>query len=444
MDRVTARGEALRILLEVEKGKFAQNLIDKSLNQGDWKEEDKRLLNELVLGVIRQRGLLDWLLARFVQEGREKLDKVVLNILRLGLYQKKFLRKIPDYALTSESVNLAKKIRGKKEAGFINAILRNFLRNEDKIVLPDESKDPVLSIAIRFSHPAWLVKKWLEQFGLETTRSLCQFNNQVPPLTIRANTLKTGREALKKELEKEGYRLESTQFSPEGLRVLGDGNIFRHPLFGWGFFYVQDESAMLVSHFLAPRKEEFIIDFCSAPGGKTTHLASLMKGEGKILALDIKREKLEKVKENCQRLGIKNVKTLVFSEENLTKIRKKPEAILLDVPCSNFGVLRRRVEAKWRITPEKILELKKEQLKLLERGAALLKKGGRLIYSTCTLTPEENEEVIKEFLEGNRDFTVDKSSPLFLKRFQTRDGFIRLYPDSFCMDKVFMAKLVKH
>lgn len=444
MRELTVRGEALKILVEVEKGKFAQGLIDDIFNRGDWEEKDRRLLNELVLGVIRQKGLIDWILNQLVKQNIEGLDSHLLNILRLGIYQKKFLKKIPDYAIVSECVDLAKSSGRKKEADFINAILRNFLRDTPKIVFPDKFKEPALNLAIKFSHPRWLVERWLKRFGLEKTELLCEFNNQVPPLTIRVNTLKTDRHTLQKKLEKEGCKIKPTEFSPEGLRLLSGANIFQHPLFYSGFFQVQDESAMLVSHLFSPKKGEFIVDLCSAPGGKTTHLANLMRDEGEILALDVKQEKLEKVKENSQRLGIKSIKTLLLRGENISSLKRNPEAILLDVPCSNLGVLRRRVEARWRIKPQKIKELKKKQLELLMESAAVLKKGGRLIYSTCTITPEENEEVVTEFVKNSKQIKIDKDCPLFLKQFQGRDGFIRLYPESFDMDKVFMAKLVKN
>ncbi len=453
MRKISVREEALRILIEVEKGSFAQDLIDRNFKQKDWPQKDRGLLNELVLGVIRQKGLLDWILGSLSKYRLENLDRRLLNILRLGIYQKRFLSRIPDYALVSESVNLARLSGGKKAADFTNAVLRNYLRYADKIVFPDESRDLALNFSVRFSHPEWLLKRWIKRFGIEKTRLLCQFNNQLPPLTIRANTLKIARGELKNKLEKAGFRLELTKYAPEGLIVLGGGNIFRQQSFNSGFFQAQDESAMLVSHLLSPRKGEFIIDLCSAPGGKTTHLAGLMEDQGEILALDIKREKLARVEENCQRLGLNCIKTLLLRGEDLKDLKRKPEAVLLDAPCSNLGVLRRRVEAKWRITPQKIKELKKQQLKLLKRSASLLKKGGRLVYATCTITPEENEEVIGEFLEGNRYFSIDKTCPSFLKEFQGDEGFIRLdshitdlgpgmYP-LFSMDKAFMVKLVK-
>jgi len=440
----TVRKEALKILLEVEKGKFAQNLIDESLGRDDWQEKDRRLLNELVLGVIRQKGLIDWLLGHFVKQDLKNLEPYFLNILRLGIYQKKFLTKVPDYALVSECVNLAKVSRRKKAADFVNAVLREFLRKENKITFPDEADDLALHLSVKFSHPRWLIERWIKQFGVKDTKLLCENNNQIPPLTIRVNTLKIDRNTLKERLEKEGFKVEYTNFAPEGLKILSGNNIFRHRLFHSGFFQVQDESAMLVSYLLEPQEGEFIIDVCSSPGGKATHLAGLMNDRGEILALDIKQKKLEKVKENSQRLGIRSVKTLLLRGENLSSLRRNPGAILLDVPCSNLGVLRRRIEARWRIMPQRIRDLKKQQLKLLKESFAVLQKGGRLVYSACTITPEENEEVVTEFIKNNNNVSVDKNCPSFLKSFQGEDGFIRLYPESFDMDKVFMAKLLRN
>ncbi len=438
------RKEALRILLEVDKGKFAQSLIDGSLSRDDWPERDRRLLNEIVLGIIRQKGLIDWILGRFVKQGLKKIEPELLNILRIGVYQRKFLARIPDYAIVSECVNLAKVSGKRKAADFINAVLREFLRKEDEIIFPDKSDNLSLYLSVKFSHPRWLIERWLGQFGGEKTKQLCEADNRVPPLIIRANTFKMDREALKKKLEEEGFRVEITSFAPEGLKILNGSNILRHQFFYSGFFQVQDESAMLVSYLLAPRDGELIVDVCSSPGGKATHLASLMNDRGEILALDVSREKLKKVEDNFKRLGITCIKTLLLRGENIQSLRIKPDAILLDAPCSNLGVLRRRVEVRWRITPQQIKNFQKQQLKLLGESAEVLKKGGRLVYSTCTVTAEENEKVISGFLKNDKRFSVDKTCPSFLKRFQSSDGSIRLYPESDDMDKIFMVKLVKN
>jgi len=432
---------ALEILQRIEvTSSYADKLLETALKKESFSLRDRALIVELVNGVTRWRGRLDWILNRLVEGGINKLTPWIRNILRLGLYQILFLNQIPTFAATDESVKLAKKYGHEGTARLVNAVLRRAIREASQIKYPLISEDPVTHIASFYSHPAWIVRRWVERFGIEETILLCQTNNLRPPLSVRVNLLKTSPLQLKERLEKEGVKAKPGRYTSQSLILEGAPPLEESPSFQEGLFQVQDESSVLVGLLLDPQKGEKVIDLCSAPGGKATHLAELMGDEGSIIAVEPKLSRLILLKKNCERLGIKKVYPCLG---NGRYFQTRPvDRVLVDVPCSGTGVLARRADLRWRLREGSFITLKKLQRELLFQAAILVKNGGVVVYSTCSIEPEENEEVIMEFLDTHPSFTVEKVDLLPSEIVDAR-GFLRTFPHLHGIDGVFAARLRK-
>lgn len=407
---------------------------------------DRAFITELVYGSLRWRGRIDWIINQFSRIPTNRLDSRILNIIRLGVYQLLFLTKVPPFAAVNESVKLAELCGHRGKVGFVNANLRAIERGQDRIEYPDIERDPELHISVVYSHPLWMVKRWLKSFGLRGTIDLCKSNNEAPPLTIRTNALKVSREELFKELKKNVKEISLTPCSPEGIEMRGASDITVLSPFERGWFQIQDEASQLISHVLAPKPGQRVLDTCAAPGGKTTHLAQLMENKGEIFALDINASRLTLLEENCKRLGITNVK--VFNQDASLPLgfTEKFHRILVDAPCSSMGVLRRNPDSKWKKREEDVVSLKRLQLNILNNLADYLKEDGILVYSTCTITPEENEEVIDDFLVGHPEFALDSISdvlPAGCSRLVNNRGGFQSYPHLHNMDGFFAARLRK-
>jgi 16S rRNA (cytosine967-C5)-methyltransferase len=412
MNGQNPRQIAARVLSQRRtNGEFVEDLLERALAGAQISPADRGLCQEIVYGVVRWQSTLDWLIARKTN-GREQKSQLQ-NLLRLGLYQIFWLDRIPDHAAVHETVELAKQNGFGPQAGFVNAILRGYLReaNETKRLLAELG---ISNPAIGHSHPQWLVEKWQKRFGAEKTLQLLEWNNTPPKIFARVNTLKTDASKL---IEK--WREENVEYDFIRREHLEENLVFElkshSPLnslssFRDGWFYIQDPSTLLAARELNPQPVETILDMCAAPGGKTMFIAQLMRNEGKIVACDISEERLKLVQENCQRLGVTCVETIQNSKVK-TK-NSKFDRILVDAPCSNTGVMRRRVDLRWRILPEEIMRLQQTQLDLLKLAATKLKPGGILIYSTCSLEPEENSEVVKEFLREHGYFKLDSERQL--------------------------------
>ena len=412
MNGQNPRQIAARILLQRNSGKeFVEDLLERALANAQLSSADRGLCQEIVYGTIRWQAALDWLIVRKTN-GREQKSEMQ-NLLRLGLYQIFWLDRIPDHAAVHETVELAKQNGFGSQAGFVNAILRGYLRefDETKKNLADLK---ISNPAIGFSHPQWLIEKWAKCFGEERTQQLLEWNNTPPKTYARVNTLKIGAGKL---IEK--WREEDVEYDFVRREQLEENLVFElksHPplnslaSFQDGWYYIQDPSTLLAGCKLGAQSAETILDLCAAPGGKTTFIAQRMCNEGKIVACDISEERLKLIQENCRRLGVTCVETILSSAPDL----RPPtfDRILVDAPCSNSGVMRRRVDLRWRISPEEILRLQKTQLDLLNFAATKLKSGGVLVYSTCSLEPEENSEVVKGFLREHADFKLESESEL--------------------------------
>ena len=392
-------------------GEFTENLLDDALATARLSPVDRGLCHELVCGTVRWQATLDWLIARKTGGRGQKL--ALQNLLRLGLYQIFWLDRIPDHAAVNETVELAKHAGFNTQAGFVNAVLRGYLREADetKKLLADLK---ISQPALGYSQPEWLVEKWRKNFGDEKTRQLLDWNNTPPKNFARVNTLKTDAGKLV-----ERWREENVEYDFLARDWTGENLVFElksHPplaslgSFRDGWFYIQDPSTLLAVRELDPQPGETILDLCAAPGGKTTFIAQMMENQGRLVAHDTFPDRLKLIEENCQRLGVTCGGVVSNLKSEISNF--KFDRILVDAPCSNTGVLRRRVDLRWRISPEEILRLQKTQLELLRQAASVLKPGGTLVYSTCSLEPEENSEVVKEFLAAHQNFKLASENQL--------------------------------
>ena len=448
---------AFTLLQRVEHSEaFADEILDRSFCTNPvLRPVDRAFVTELVLGVLRWRGRLDWVLQQALRFPRKKLDSRIQDILRLGAYQLLFLDRIPPSAAINESVRLIKSIfADEKLSGFANAVLRAIDRKQEDFAVPSPEKSPVEYLSSFLSHPRWLAERWLKEFGIETAGAICAANNRRPPWTLRVNTLKISRENLMAELQKSGVHSRPTPFSPDGL--IAEKSPFPEggTLFQTGLFFLQDEGSQIVPYLLQPRPGEKILDACSAPGGKSTHIAQLMANQGQIIAFDRQKKKIERVRENASRLGISMLTALPADAGLPLPIQAGPgfDRILIDAPCTGLGTLHRNPEAKWRRKPEDPQRLQRLQRALLQNTGSYLKPGGVLVYSTCTLTAEENDQVVGGFLRRNSDFyQEDLHSVLapFWYPLLDEKGYYRTYPRmliqdaEYRMDGFFAARLRK-
>lgn len=447
MSSKNPRRAAFEILLRIEKEKsFADILLDHELSKDLIKGADRGLLTELVYGVLRRQGTLDYIVGQFSKQRPEKLELVVRLLLRLGMYQSFFLDRVPVSAAVNETVNLAKEL-APRAAGFINAVLRSADRGRDGISYPDRSQDPARYLSVRYSHPAWLAAQWCEQLGVDAAEELARAMSEPPPLTVRANTLRASRQELMECLAREGIACSETSWSPVGVRLNHSGQITRLAPFRDGLCTVQDESSQLAPLFLAPERGERVLDACAAPGGKTTQIAQLMGDSGEILACDVNQKKLKLIKDTCDRLGITSVRTFTMDATVPSNAIRETtfHRILVDAPCSGLGVIRRHPEGKWSKSPSDLAQLAATQKAILDNLCQYLEPGGTLLYATCSTSPQENEEVIDSFLVRHPEFVLEDLRPLFpsFAPLFTERGFFRSWPHRDGMDGFFSARLKK-
>ena len=445
--KTDVRYECIRILREIdEKEIFAQELISEKCSQADWFPRDKNLLTELVNGVIRHRLSLDTLISSFSKIPLNKIEPWVSYALRLGLYQIVYLDKIPASAAVNTSVELVKKLVHRTDAvRFTNAILRSIERgiqnkstDEPDVtdrqkalhrrgntwctfqhpILPNPDKNPSACMAANYSHPEWLIKRWLNRYGKDKTIEMCKINNLPPKVFLRINHKKISPQEFIELLNKNGIN----SYAVDNAVVVDNIAVSEIPGFSEGLFFVQDISAMKVAQFLKVEKSDTVLDMCAAPGGKTTHISELLGNTGKVCALDISLKRLQSVRENCRRMGVQNV-FIVCGDASGERVpfHVKFDRVLIDASCSNTGVLSRRVEARWRLKEEDMNKLATLQYSILKTGAAMLKPGGYLVYSTCSIEPEENQDIIKKSLSNEPQFCLD-AEKYYLPTMNAGDG----------------------
>ncbi|NVL91079.1 MAG: 16S rRNA (cytosine(967)-C(5))-methyltransferase RsmB [Desulfobacterales bacterium] len=444
-----SRRIALSVLnLLDDSNAFPEHLLHRAFEQEPQLiRKDRALATDLVYGVLRWRGRLDWVIRQLSKTPVRKIDPFVLNILRLSLYQILFHSRIPPSAAVNDSVEMTKRQAPFWVVRFVNGVMRSAARGAKEIPLPDYNDDPVQAIVVRESHPLWLVERWVERLGIEETKQLCKANNQIPPVTIRANTLKVSREELFNSLTDHVRQITLTEFAPDGLSLKGLRNAVADiPSFKDGWFQVQDEAAQLITHLLDPKPDEAVLDACAGFGGKTGHIAQLMDDRGKIKAMEYRSWKLRRLETSLTRLGISSVTT--WNHDLSVSVPVAPtgafDRILLDAPCSGLGVLRRNPDAKWKKTEMDLTRLRGDQLRFLFSIAPLVKKGGRLVYCVCSLEPEEGDHVVEEFLKNQPQFVIDQEPVGLLdmdKHLMDNSGFFRSSPHKHDMDGFFAVRL---
>lgn len=438
------RHSAAKILCAVyEKDAYANILLASEIRKNLYSDIDRRFLTEIVYGSVKMGLTLDWILKKYVNRPLKKIPPMIRAILRISIYQIFYMDKVPISAICNEAVKIAKKYAHQGTANFVNAVLRSAGREKEKANFPSEEENKLEFLSLSTGHPFWLIKRWEELFGYEETKELAKLNNLDSVLSIRTNTLKLTQEELLRKLQEENIDAKKSEITPEGILITKHKSLDDMEILKKGLAQVQDESSMLVAHVLAPKEGDFIIDLCAAPGGKTTHIAELMNNKGKILATDIYPHKILKINENAKRLGIDIIETKEADGRDIVKQYENiADKVLVDAPCSGLGVLRRRPDARLKKSEEEIKKLPALQLELLESGANALKQNGIMVYSTCTIEPRENEDVIKTFLNNHSEFILDNTGEYFpLKK--RKDQMVQLLPTRDKTDGFFIARLIK-
>ena len=436
-----AREIALQILYDIEKNNNYSNIaINKHFKELEISNQDRGLATELVYGVIENKNYLDYIIDKLSKVKSKKLDTYVKLLLRMGIYQIVMLNSISEYAAVNETVNLAKKY-SKRSSSFINAILRNVIRDKENIVKVDIENDKIMYLSTRYSYNPWMIKHWIKTFGEEFTEDLLEANLEKPNLYLRVNTIKTSREKLIKKLNELNIKATKVQGIEEAIKVENMKNIENNILFKDGLFTIQDISSMIVGKVINPKENSLVLDVCSAPGGKTTHLATIMNNTGTVVSRDIFPHKLKLIKNSVDRLGLTNVEiekfdASILDENSLGKF----DYVLADVPCSGLGIIKRKPEIKYKEKLE-IKGLPEIQNKILENAAKYVNENGILVYSTCTIDDRENIEVINNFLENNEDFVLEPITNVDVDLDDQEKGYLRIYPNIHGMDGFFIAKL---
>ena len=457
---MNARKVALECLLTLSHSSASiASVVDSAFGRYSIDGRERRLVNGLVYGVIRWQKQLDWVLDQFINPTFQ-LDARHRNILRLGAFQLLHLDGIPEHAAIFETVQLAtphsRKSSGRrKAAGFINAVLRSVQRKGTALTYPLLDENPIEHIAFSLSYPTWLVERWLQTRGVSWTLAFCRASNQIAPLALRVNTLLTQREEVCQSLEGSGIAATTSKIASDGITFESrtitafdtDGEQTLKDILNRKDIYVQDESAMLIAPLLSPEESELIVDLCAAPGGKTTHLAHLMRNAGKIIAVDVSEKKISLLQKNCRRVGACNVETRMTDamKDDLSFI-EAADAVLIDAPCSGFGTLRRHPDIRWNKTSKQIQALSETQYSLLKNAAQHIKPGGILVYSTCSTESIENENVIQRFLADFPMFKVENARrflPDVPPSAITPEGFVQTFPHEHGVDGAFAARLRK-
>lgn len=437
---------AVKVLVKVEEGAQASAALEEAFSGAVLDARDRGFATELVDGTLRWRGRLDYRLGQMSDKPLEKLDAPVRAVLRMGAYQLTLLDRVPPHAAVDSSVKLARALAHEGAAKFVNAVLRRLEREKDTLPFPDQAEDQVEYLAVVYSHPAWLVRRWLERYGREETEALLKIDNTPPPVTVRVNRRWITREGLQIALQMHGVETEPTPISQWGLIFPGRGNPRELEEWKEGLFTVQGEGSMVMVELLRPGRNRKGWDLCAGVGGKTTHLAEWVDDSGSLLATDTSADRLKVLAAEMTRLDLRSI-SIFHSDARTHSI--EPETLdyaLLDAPCSGTGSLRRQADARWNKSPEQLPGLAALQRELLEAAARALKPGGILLYCTCSLEPEENEEVVDAFLADHPEWTAEPAGEK-LQSLPTDarlpSGYVRLLPHRHGTDGFFAARLVK-
>jgi len=451
MDRKpTCRQFAFMALRSIGRGTLADEALDRVLGQAELNAADRRLLTELVYGSVRRRRTLDALVDQLARKKARQQSPDVRVLLHLGLYQLRYLSQVPQSAAVNSTVELAKQVGLKGLAGFVNGVLRQYVRlvvaadddgaERDPLQLP---LDPVERLGVLYSYPDWLVADWVNRLGLAETEALCGWLNRSPGIDLRVNVLRADVARVEAALQSVGVAVSRLQWLPQGLRFEDSpGLIPALPGFQEGWWTVQDGSAQLVGQLVDPQPGEVVIDACAAPGGKTTHLAELMGDRGTVWGCDRNLRRLKKLQQNIDRLKLHCIQIRCGDSRNLPEFTGTADRVLLDAPCSGSGTLHRRADARWRHTLDTARELTVLQEELLTQAATWVKPGGRLVYATCTLHSLENQGAIERFLARHPHWQIEPPGPDFAAAaIADPEGWIEVWPHRQQMDGFFMVRL---
>ena len=425
----------------INQGSYSNITLSKELNDSELSDQDKGLVTEIVYGTLRRLKTIDMIIGSFVRD-ISIMDKKIFNILRVAIYQMEYLDKVPSYAACNEAVEIAKEV-SEKESKLVNGILRNYLKKEGKMDI--EFRNKIDEIAYEFSFESWMIRMFIKQYGEKETIKILNGLNCTPKVTVRVNNLKYDYDEVFEELENLEYDVAEGNVCPEAIIIKGGRGLESNPIFLEGKITVQDESAMLVAPLLDIEEGQTVIDMCSAPGGKTTHISELLNNTGEVLAFDLYEKKLNLIKETAERLGITNIK---LAEMDATKLNENlvglADRILIDVPCSGLGIIRKKPEIKWNKKRKDLKDLALVQREIMENAWEYLKKDGIMIYSTCTLNKEENEENIEWFLSKHKDAEIVKVFIGNGDNFKYDNlGTLTILPNEY-MDGFFVAKIKKN
>ncbi|MGI6412170.1 MAG: 16S rRNA (cytosine(967)-C(5))-methyltransferase RsmB [Syntrophomonadaceae bacterium] len=427
-----------------ENGAYTNLAIDKALRESGFDLVEKKLFTEIVSGSIRMLKHLDWVLNMFLNNGINRQNPWLRTVLRVSVYQMLFMDRIPDYAVVNDAVEICKTGTNQNLARVANGVLRNIARNRGKIEYPTEK---VSRLATIYSHPEWIVQYLLDNFDEVEAIRIMEYDNSYPRVIIRCNTLKGSREDLAFiDLRGEGYLASISSLTPWGIILQSSEKPLAQSMaFKNGLFYIQNEASMLAGAILGPKENEIVFDLCAGVGGKATHMAELMNNQGLIYAFDLYQHKINLLRQTCTRLGISIIKANAMDVLNLQINDPEADRVLLDAPCTGLGVLNRRADARWRRNREDIYQLQKIQTELLNKAANLVKKGGLVLYATCTITEEENQQVVCNFLKNN-DFALEgfaHNIEFFPLDDQDRNdavnGMLTILPGKYNTDGMFYA-----
>jgi 16S rRNA (cytosine967-C5)-methyltransferase len=445
---ISAREVALEILTRVEQDKSYSNLLlNQMLQKHPLERADAGLVTEIVYGTIQHLNTIDYYLNRFVAKGAQKLEPWVRCLLRLSLYQVVYLERIPDHAIVNEAVNIAKKKGHQGISGMVNGVMRNVIRQKEQLMIPSDLS-LVDRIALQYSHPQWMVARWIKQFGVQNTKFICQANNTTPATSARVNILKHTRDEILALMHQEGMEARSSKLAPSGIIIEHVGNLAFTRWFADGSITVQDESSMLVAEAVSPQPGMRVLDCCAAPGGKTTHLAEKMQDTGVIVACDVHEHKIALIREQANRLKLHTIETVFCDAVDLSKqyADESFDCILLDAPCSGLGVIRRKPDLKWSKQEQEIAAICLIQRNLLNAVHSLLKPGGILVYSTCTIEYMENQGMIAHFIEQHPQFMLEAFPNERLSEINSDSaeaGMLQILPHHFNSDGFFIARMRK-
>ena len=434
---------AMKALVDINRDKkYANIVLPHYIMQEKLEDLDRRFFTELVYGVVRRQNYLDAIIEHLTKKPVKKVSPLVLEILRLGIYQLIYMDKVPSSAAVNESVKLAKKVAPGMDR-FINAVLRNVDRKREEISIDSLASSEAERISFIYNQPLWLVNLWIQQRGVEETSDVCEWFNETPLLTARVNTLKISREALLEELTEAGWNVEPSHMIPEAIIVHSHkGQLQQAKWVQQGALTFMDEASMAVAYAMDPKEGMHILDICAAPGGKTLHMSTLMKNTGSIVATDIHEHKVNLLEENAKRMGATNVTAQQGDATAFHEAWKAQyDAVLVDVPCSGLGILQKKLDMRWRKDASQLTSLPELQLQILENASSYVKIGGYLVYSTCTINELENEHVIQAFLNTHTNYTLEDVAPLL--PFETEGPMVTLLPNVYDMDGFFIARLRK-